>query len=109
MSLKRSCCCRLAPEHKFPAGHLDCYAATKWAFDNAVALGGDQTQVAVGGDSAGGSIAAAVCHLARDMKGPKLAMQVLLYPMMQPTAHYGKAFVATLEGMHFSESILVPP
>ena len=43
------------------------------------------------------------------MKGPKLAMQVLLYPMMQPTAHYGKAFVATLEGMHFSESILVPP
>ncbi|KAL0019887.1 hypothetical protein WJX77_000906 [Trebouxia sp. C0004] len=79
---------RLAPEHKFPAGHLDCYAATKWAYDNASALGGDQTHVAVGGDSAGGSIAAAVCHLARDMKGPNLAMQVLLCPMTQPTAHY---------------------
>ncbi len=99
MSLKRSCCHRLAPEHKFPAGHLDCYAATKWAFDNASAIGGDQTQVAVGGDSAGGSIAAAVCHLARDMKGPKLAMQVLLYPMTQPTAHYGKPFV-TIVGRH---------
>ncbi len=99
MSLKRSCCHRLAPEHKFPAGHLDCYAATKWAFDNASALGGDQTRVAVGGDSAGGSIAAAVCHLARDMKGPKLAMQVLLYPMTQPTAHYGKLFV-TIFGRH---------
>jgi hypothetical protein len=96
MSLNRSCCHRLAPEHKFPAGHLDCYAATKWACDNASALGGDPTQVAVGGDSAGGSIAAAVCHLARDLKGPKLAMQVLLYPMMQPTAHYGKPFVTSV-------------
>ena len=82
-------CCRLAPEHKFPAGHLDCYAATSWAYTNAPSFGGDPDQLAVGGDSAGGGLAAAVCMMARDMKGPKIALQVLLYPMVQPTAHYG--------------------
>ena len=81
--------CRLAPEHKFPAGHLDCYAATSWAYTNAPSFGGDPAQLAVGGDSAGGGLAAAVCMMARDMKGPNIALQVLLYPMMQPTAHYG--------------------
>lgn len=86
-------CYRLAPEHKFPAGHLDCYAATNWAYTNAPGLGGDAAQLAVGGDSAGGCLAAAVCMMARDMKGPKIALQVLLYPMMQPTAHYGDASV----------------
>lgn len=74
-------CCRLAPEHKFPAQHLDCYAATVWAYENAASLGGDQSYVAVGGDSAGANIAAAVCIMARDMKGPKLSMQVLIYPV----------------------------
>ena len=82
-------CCRLAPEHKFPAGHLDCYAAASWAYTNAPSFGGDPAQLAVGGDSAGGGLAAAVCMMARDMKGPKIALQVLLYPMVQPTAHYG--------------------
>ena len=72
---------RLAPEHKFPAQHLDCYAATVWAFENAASLGGDKSYVAVGGDSAGANIAAAVCIMARDMKGPKLSMQVLMYPV----------------------------
>ena len=81
--------CRLAPEHKFPAGHLDCYAATSWAYNNAPSFGGDPGQLAVGGDSAGGGLAAAVCMMARDKKGPKIALQVLLYPMTQPTAHYG--------------------
>lgn len=79
---------RLAPEHKFPAGHMDCYTATKWAYDNASAIGGDPKHVAVGGDSAGGSMAAAVCLLAQDMNGPKLTLQVLMYPMTQPTALY---------------------
>ena len=81
--------CRLAPEHKFPTGHMDCYAATNWAYHNAPSFGGDSTQLAVGGDSAGGNLAAAVCMMARDKKGPKIALQVLLYPMTQPTAHYG--------------------
>lgn len=80
--------CRLAPENKFPAGHRDGYAATKWAYDNASTFGGDASKLAVGGDSAGGSIAAAICHVACDMGGPKIALQVLMYPMMQPPAHY---------------------
>ena len=52
-----------------------------WAYDNAASLGGDQSQLAVVGDSAGGNIAGAVCIMARDMKGPKLSMQVLIYPV----------------------------
>ena len=74
-----SFCCRLAPEHEFPAGHLDCYAATNWAYTNAPSFGRDPDQLAVGGDSAGGGLAAAVSMMARDMKGPKIALQVLLY------------------------------
>ncbi len=75
---------------------MDCYAATKWAADNACTIGGDPAQLAVGGDSAGGSLAAAVCLLARDMKGPKIRMQILMYPMAQPTALYGKAYACGL-------------
>lgn len=69
---------------------MDCYTATKWAYDNASAIGADPKHVAVGGDSAGGSMAAAVCLLAQDMNGPKLTLQVLMYPMTQPTALYGE-------------------
>lgn len=67
---------RLAPEHKFPAAFDDCVAAVKWAFENAKALGIDNSRMAVGGDSAGGNLAAAVA-LAEVVP---LKFQMLIYP-----------------------------
>jgi len=71
---------RLAPEHKFPAAVEDCYAATRWITEHAVDLGVDPDRMAVGGDSSGGNLAAAVTLLARDRGGPKLTHQLLVYP-----------------------------
>jgi acetyl esterase len=72
-----------APEHKFPTPLDDCYAATRWVFDNAGQIGVDPTRIGVVGDSAGGNLAAAVTLRARDENGPKLAYQVLVYPAVQ--------------------------
>jgi acetyl esterase len=71
---------RLAPEHKFPAAADDAITATKWVAANAKQLGIDAAQLIVGGDSAGGNLAAVVALAARDEDGPKLAGQVLIYP-----------------------------
>lgn len=71
---------RLAPEHKFPAAVDDCYAGTAWVAANARELGIDAGRLAVGGDSSGGNLAAAVALLARDRRGPSLAHQLLVYP-----------------------------
>ncbi|MEE2791265.1 MAG: alpha/beta hydrolase [Acidobacteriota bacterium] len=72
-----------APEHKFPIPLDDCYAATRWVFDNAGEVGVDPTRIGVIGDSAGGNLAAAVTLRARDENGPPLAYQVLVYPAVQ--------------------------
>lgn len=71
---------RLAPEHQFPAAVIDCYAATKWVSDHADRLGIDPRRIAVGGDSAGGNLAAVVSLQSRDEAGPHIALQVLVYP-----------------------------
>jgi acetyl esterase len=72
---------RLAPEHKAPAGSEDAYAAFGWALDHAGELGADPGRVAVGGDSAGGNLAAVVSLRARD-EGTRLpALQLLFYPV----------------------------
>jgi acetyl esterase len=71
---------RLAPEHKFPAAVEDAIAATRWVSDNAQSLGIDASRLAVGGDSAGGNLAAVVSLDARDRGGPPLVFQLLIYP-----------------------------
>jgi len=71
---------RLAPEHRFPAAVEDSITATKWAAENAKQLGIDASRLMVGGDSAGGNMAAVVAIAARDGLAPKLAGQVLIYP-----------------------------
>jgi len=71
---------RLAPEHKFPAAVVDAIAATEWIAANAAKLGIDPAKLVVGGDSAGGNLAAVVSIHARDHGGPGIAGQVLIYP-----------------------------
>jgi acetyl esterase len=70
---------RLAPEHPFPSAVDDCYAALSWVAGHADEIGADPARLAVGGDSAGGNLAAAVTLLAR-RGGPRLAGQLLVYP-----------------------------
>jgi acetyl esterase len=71
---------RMAPEHKFPAAVDDSAAATRWVMTNAASLGIDASRVAVGGDSAGGNLAAVMALMARDGGLPPIVFQLLIYP-----------------------------
>ncbi|MCA0244822.1 MAG: alpha/beta hydrolase [Proteobacteria bacterium] len=71
---------RLAPEHDLHASREDCMAALEWVARHAAALGVDPARLAIGGDSAGGNISAAVAQEALHRGGPALALQVLVYP-----------------------------
>jgi acetyl esterase len=73
---------RLAPEHPFPAGIDDSWAALRWVGEHAAELGGDPNRIAVAGDSAGGNISAVMTQLARDNGGPPLVFQLLWYPSL---------------------------
>jgi acetyl esterase len=77
---------RLAPEHPFPAPFNDCVAAFRWARAQAAGLGIDAQRIAVGGDSAGGNLAAALCLAERDAGQPLPAFQLLIYPAVDFTA-----------------------
>jgi acetyl esterase len=76
---------RLAPENTYPAAPDDAYAATKWVAEHAQEIGGDPRRIAVGGDGAGGNLAAVVAMMARDRGGPRLMYQVLIYPSLDPS------------------------
>ena len=74
---------RLAPEGRFPAAAEDCFAVTRWLAAHAGKWGGDGSRLAVGGDSAGGNLAAVVSQMARDRGGPPIAFQLLVYPVVE--------------------------
>lgn len=72
---------RLAPKYAFPVGVEDCYAAFDWVCRHVDDLGIDKNKIAIGGDSAGGALAAAVSLMARDRKSPRICFQMLIYPV----------------------------
>ncbi len=73
---------RLAPEHRFPAAVDDAYAALCWAAEHCASLGGAPGALVTAGDSSGGGLATAVALRARDERGPVVARQVLVYPVL---------------------------
>lgn len=72
---------RLLPKNPFPVGIEDCYAACRWVYDYAEELGINKSKIAVGGDSAGGALAAGITLMARDRKELKFCFQLLIYPV----------------------------
>ena len=74
---------RLGPEYKFPVPMEDCYSVLRWAYENAEGLGIDKNRIAVGGDSAGGTLSAAVCLMNRDRGNEvPIRFQLLVYPFL---------------------------
>ncbi|CAL99639.1 acetyl esterase [Saccharopolyspora erythraea NRRL 2338] len=92
---------RLAPESRFPAAFDDALAAYRYAVDNAAALGSSPEAIAVGGDSAGGNLAAVVAYHAARSGLPKPSLQLLLYPAVDATKRrrsrelFGEGFLLT--------------
>jgi acetyl esterase len=115
---------RRPPEAPFPCAFDDCYAATRWAASNIAMLGGDEGRLGVGGDSAGGNLAAAVALACRD-RGHPLSAQLLIYPATDLVGCYGaeaenanypsrtenaEGYFLTLEAMRFfARSYLADP
>jgi acetyl esterase len=106
---------RMGPEHRFPAAVVDCVAATQWVQQHATALGLDSARLAVGGDSAGGNLAAVVALVLRDLPAgssgakpaPPLRHQLLIYPATDMRAvapshtHNGSGYLLTRESIAY--------
>ncbi len=105
---------RLAPDHPFPAAVDDCFAAFAWAAAHAAERGLDPTRIAVGGDSAGGNLAAAVSLLARDGGAERPAMQLLIYPVTDAVGEqtsrltFAEGFMLTKADMDWFEAHYLP-
>ncbi len=106
---------RLAPEHPFPAAVDDALASFRWAVAHAAELGADPTRIAVGGDSAGGNLAAVAALGARDAgDAVRPAFQLLIYPVVDMTARtpsrslFGEGFYLTTPGIAFTRGHYVP-
>ena len=104
---------RLAPEHDLYAGREDFLAALNWVADHGASVGIDPARLAIGGDSAGGNISAAVAQETLRRGGPKLSSQILVYPATNLTAEFpskaenGRGYLLTAEFMDSLESLIV--
>jgi acetyl esterase len=95
---------RLSPECKFPAAVEDCYTATQWVAANAVRLRVDPRRLAVGGDSAGGTLSAVMCLKSRDEGGAPLALQVLVYPVTNLASLDTPSYAEFAEGYYLTRA-----
>jgi len=107
---------RLGPEHRFPAAVTDCVAATRWVREHATELGLDAARLAVGGDSAGGNLAAVVSIDARERGNLPIAFQLLIYPATDMNctapshAENGQGYLLTSETMsYFTDHYIADP
>ncbi|MBF6451147.1 alpha/beta hydrolase [Nocardia elegans] len=98
---------RRAPEHPGPAAMEDMYAAVEWTAEHVGEFGGDPNKLVVAGDSAGGNLAATVSLAARDRGGPRIAAQVLVYPVIdddfstESYQRYGEGYYNTTSAMRW--------
>jgi acetyl esterase len=103
---------RRAPEHPLETARADCLAAVRWLAEHAAEIGGDPRRLAVGGDSAGGALAAAVAHDCGHRGGPPLCAQVLVYPATDldgdhPSLHENaRGYLLTRERIEWIRSLL---
>ena len=105
---------RLGPEHRYPAALDDCLEATRWVQREAKSLGLDGSRLAVGGDSAGGNLAAVVALVLRDGGDPAPALQLLIYPATDMRAqapshtHNGQGYLLTADSIAYYRGQYVP-
>ncbi len=105
---------RMAPEHRFPAAVDDCIAATRWVRDHAAELGVDASRLAVGGDSAGGNLAAVVAITLRDAGDLAIRFQLLIYPATDQRRGWpshtsnGQGYLLTTETMDYFHDHYLP-